>query len=166
MKVSSSLLPLFALLIYLAGDNFKNPKIFNLTGHGKIRRKPLPDDGKSLRLPKASGYQLTQSASEPILELSSDMPSNKAEALDDNTTEPFPLYDSNYDLPFSSSPIAQSTPRIHVQPAFRDENIRVKSANAKLPSSSEIDINECFSDMDMGVDEDETTVAQRGLLLP
>ena len=38
------------------GDNFKNPKIYPLTGHGNVRRKPLTDDGKSLRSRKSTDH--------------------------------------------------------------------------------------------------------------
>lgn len=36
------------------GDNFKNPKIYTLTGHGNVRRKPLADDGRSLKSHKSN----------------------------------------------------------------------------------------------------------------
>jgi hypothetical protein len=45
--------PLDEILIHI-GHNFDNPKVFSLTGHGVIRRKPVADDGKSLRSIKSS----------------------------------------------------------------------------------------------------------------
>lgn len=38
------------------GENFNNPKIYTLTGHGNVRRKPLADDGKSLRSRKSNDH--------------------------------------------------------------------------------------------------------------
>jgi hypothetical protein len=53
MKVGFIACSLNALLIDI-GQNFENPKVFTLTGHGVIRRKPVADDGKSLRSIKSS----------------------------------------------------------------------------------------------------------------
>lgn len=73
--------------------------------------------------------------SAPMLALSSDMPSKSVEPSEaDNTTEPFPLYDTNFDIPFSSSPIAQSTPRVRVTTPVADDSV-----------------NEDYSDMDLDI---------------
>lgn len=133
------------------GDNLKNPKIVGLTGHGKIRRKPLPDGGKSLRSQNSSSSQLARSKSEPILELSSDNPSNSVEPLgSENATEPFPLYDTDYDMAFSSSPIAQSTPRIRVQPPF-EEGVDSRSSSDQEFTG----VSGSHSDMDLDTREIE-----------
>jgi hypothetical protein len=79
------------------------------------------------------------------------MPRNKLGLLDeDDDTEPFPPYDRDCDIPFSSSPIAQSTPRICVHPAFSD--VRVKNSCDNTPSPLEMGISgldEYYSDMDL-----------------
>ncbi|EKD16558.1 hypothetical protein MBM_05027 [Drepanopeziza brunnea f. sp. 'multigermtubi' MB_m1] len=125
------------------GDNFKNPKIYTLTGHGNVRRKPLADDGKSLRSRKSteraedpfaerpsSGITRTPTSFENRLndspqgsEFVPDLPSlchtpnNKAREKRVRTS----LYGrdhQDFDAMLSSSPFGQSTPRIRLEPTF------------------------------------------------
>ncbi|PBP19482.1 hypothetical protein BUE80_DR009736 [Diplocarpon rosae] len=128
----------------ILGDNFKNPKIFTLTGHGNIRRKPLADDGKSLRSRKSTDHP-----EDPFVERSSngltrtptsfgnmltdssngsdfvpDLPSrcqtparNSIQAKKNRTS----LYTGDFDALLSSSPFAQSTPRIRLEPTFEED---------------------------------------------
>lgn len=65
------------------GDNLKNPKIFTLTGHGNIRRKPLAEDGKSLRSRKS-----TERVEDPFAEF----PSSKYTLKTVSKAARFPVY--------------------------------------------------------------------------
>jgi len=53
MKVRFPTNVLSDILIH-SGENLKNPKVYSLTGSGIIHRKPVADDGKSLRSVKSS----------------------------------------------------------------------------------------------------------------
>jgi hypothetical protein len=141
------------------GDNLLRPKIGILTGHGKIPRKPLADDGMLLRshqsaynlhsqvplvsddarTPPCLDHQHGQNTPDSTGDLSRDMQGNSEELpLLENTTEPLPSYDTDIDAPFSSSPLAQSTPRIRL--VAPRENGRVAS-----------DFDNDYSDMDLGI---------------
>lgn len=74
--------------------------------------------------------------------------------------EPFPQYDSNYDAPFSSSPIAQSTPRIHVHPILEEGDMRVKSLPFPPPTPTKMHINTYFSDVDTQLGESDLAPTQ------
>jgi hypothetical protein len=143
----------------------KNPKIVNLTGHGRVPRKPLAEDGKSIRgrksisddpiseIPLPSGgtrtppsldHQLRRKESDRILELSSDTYSDSDELLGVKTPkEPLPPYDTDFDAPFSSSPLAQSTPRIRLE---RKATLTDSHSLPDLESSS---VDKDHSDMDL-----------------
>ena len=140
-----------------------NPKIVSLTGHGKIRRKPLPVDAKLLISQNSGSYRLAQSKSEPILELSSDILCSISEPLPtEDTTEPFPTYDTDYDVPFSSSPLAHSTPQIR---AFEDRSAAMKVTHHDPRSFSNLSISnahENSSGMELDFDGSEASgVTQR-----
>lgn len=130
-----------------------------LTGHGKIPRKPVAGDGMLLksrsaynlhsRVPVSSDddaqtppgfdHQHETTAPDSVGDLSRDMQGRNEELPRlANTTEPLPSYDTDVDSQFSSSPLAQSTPRIRVV-APRE--------NRRLASGSDID----YSDMDLGI---------------
>ncbi|CAL3967500.1 unnamed protein product [Diplocarpon coronariae] len=125
-------------------DNFKNPKIFTLTGHGNIRRKPLADDGKSLRSRRStdhpedpfverpsSGLTRTPTSFGNLLNDSSsgsdfvpDLPSRcQTPARISTQGKRFrtSLYAGDFDAMLSSSPFAQSTPRIRLEPTFEED---------------------------------------------
>jgi hypothetical protein len=68
MKVRFPANVLNDILIHL-GENLKNPKVYSLTGSGIIHRKPVADDGKSLRSVKSS-IKSRQSGEDSFLEAS------------------------------------------------------------------------------------------------
>jgi hypothetical protein len=157
--------------IYLAntsapGNNMKKPKIVNLTGHGRVPRKPLAEDGKSItgrksisddplsEIPLLSGgtqtppsleHQLRRKGSDITLKLSSNAYSDRDELLRAKTPEePLPPYDTDFEAPFSSSPLAQSTPRIRLE---RKATLTDSYSLCDLESSS-VDID--HSNMGLG----------------
>ena len=137
-----------------------NPKIVSLTGHGKIRRKPLPYDAKLLVNQHSNSYRLAKSKSEPILELSSDTLCSINESLEVDATEPFPTYDTDYDAPFSSSPVGRSTPRICVQPSFEDRTATRKLTHVDPRSFSSLSIPNSYensSDINLNLNGSETS---------
>ncbi|CZT44996.1 uncharacterized protein RSE6_05264 [Rhynchosporium secalis] len=132
------------------GDNFKNPKIFNLTGHGNIRRKPLADDGKSLRSHKSNDHPDDPFSERPESSSITRTPTRFENRLRDDSSnsqssEVIPdlpnnchtpkrtserkirtsIYDNDFDAMLSSSPFAQSTPRIRLEPTFEEDGTKV-----------------------------------------
>ena len=134
------------LISMYQGDNFKNPKIFSLIGHGNVRRKPIADDGKSFRgqkseddpfsqRPHSSGITRTPTgfgsrrrggmSIDQTTEIIPDLPElpsriqapkNDARA----TVKPFPLVpDIEFDTFLSSSPLAQSTLEFVLNPLLK-----------------------------------------------
>lgn len=139
----------------ILGDNFKNPKVFHLTGHGNVPRKPVADDGRSIRSrksnstdpfserPGSSGIirpptnlelslndnMFIDPNSEIIPDLPSSRPQSSRESLPrGKKLKGSPLsntYDTeNFDALLSSSPLAQSTPRIRLEPTLEQNGRR------------------------------------------
>ena len=139
----------------ILGDNFKNPKVFNLTGHGIVPRKPVADDGRSIRSrksnstdpsserPGSSGVTRTPTNLElslnddmsidPNHEIIPDLPTSRPQSLKDSLPRGRKLKGSplsnaygteNFDGLLSSSPLAQSTPRIRLEPTVEENGRR------------------------------------------
>ncbi|PVH80623.1 hypothetical protein DL98DRAFT_654570 [Cadophora sp. DSE1049] len=171
------------------GDNFKNPKIYTLTGHGNVRRKPLADDGKSLRSRKSTDHPDDPFSERPhSKQLSDAIESSDADPLSlgsitrtptsfenrlrddmsyDQGSEFIPdlpsrchtpkytrekkvrtsIYDGDFDAMLSSSPFAQSTPRIRLEPTFEEDG-------KKLLKNIPADTRSLFDSDQMEIDSD------------
>ncbi|KAH7407885.1 hypothetical protein BKA64DRAFT_433898 [Cadophora sp. MPI-SDFR-AT-0126] len=154
------------------GDNFKNPKIYTLTGHGNVRRKPLADDGKSLRSrksadhtddpfserPHSSSITRTPTSFENRLrdDMSYDQGSDFIPNLPSRCHTPkytrekkarTSIYDEDFDAMLSSSPVAQSTPRIRLEPTFEEDG-------KKLLKNVPADTRSLFDSDQMDIDSD------------
>jgi hypothetical protein len=163
----------------ITGDNLKNPKIFSLTGHGKVLRKQVAEDGKSLRSrksfsedpfssrPGSSGITRTPTSFENRLneemsidqetELIPDLPNqNYGDELPQprskKARKSYSATDPYLDAFFSSSPVAQSTPRIRLEPTFEEDgkttlkNVPADSRSVFDPDNSSVGHN---SDMEI-----------------
>lgn len=174
--------PMFSYLTSLVGDNFKKPKIHNLTGHGNVPRKPLADDGKSLRSRKSVDDPFSEQAH---LKSASPVPASfEARLKDDmsidesreNTpdlpnqagTPERPAMNfrrssglTDFDTILSSSPVAQSTPRIRLEPSFGDSGKKILK-NVPADSRSVFDFDtENISDMELDSDPPSHKVSIR-----
>jgi hypothetical protein len=156
------------LISMYSGDYFKNPKIFSLTGHGNVRRKPIADDSKSLRSrksaddpfserPHSSGITRTPTSFEnrlrddmsidQTIEIIPDLPElpsriqtpkNDARAR----VKLFPLLlETEFDTFLSSSPLAQSTPRIRLEPTIEDGKRSLKNVPTDSRSLFDLDVD-------------------------
>ncbi|EPE34537.1 hypothetical protein GLAREA_10231 [Glarea lozoyensis ATCC 20868] len=141
------------------GNNFEKSKITKMTGNGKIRRKPVATDGKSLGSrqskdkgdkdpfrdsPSSDGTRRSPSSFEHKLleEISSEHTGSGSPSLPrlPRSISTLPgirkcipstlAYDSDFDTLFSSSPAAQSTPRMRLEPAFENGKKTLKSVPA------------------------------------
>jgi hypothetical protein len=157
------------------GDKYKTTNVFHLTGHGNVRRKPLPDDGRSLRSRKSTSddpfsdppqfdektrrptdfeQRLQEDLSIPFPDLLSSAFSPKEESSGENERIPGTRVADTGEL-LSSSPIAQSTPRIRLEPAFeKDGRKTLKKVPAESPSlfdQENFSLGGQFSDMDLDI---------------
>ncbi|KAK0116651.1 hypothetical protein ONS96_012506 [Cadophora gregata f. sp. sojae] len=152
------------------GDNFKNPKIYTLTGHGNVRRKPLADDGKSLRSRKSTDHPDDPFSERPHSSSITRTPTSFENRLRDDMSfdqgsELIPdlpsrchtpkftrekkartsIYDGDFDAMLSSSPFAQSTPRIRLEPTFEEDGkkmlMHVPADTRSLFDSDQMDID-------------------------
>lgn len=134
MKVSHFYLLLSAVLKILTGHNLiEKQKLQQMTGNGRVLRKRIHDEGRSLR------SQMTE-FSDPFSESPSSSHSNKPTGIikdqavyyDFSSDSSSPSrdgrkklvsnpkcqdFDSSFDALFTSSPVGQSTPRIRLEPA-------------------------------------------------
>lgn len=159
----------------------KNPKVYSLTGHGIIRRKKLADDGKSLRSQKSFSDDpfAERPSSSPINRTPTSFETRLKEDISINQTQeiipdlpsraqhpdelPQPrlkksrpstvVYDADFDALFSSSPLAQSTPRIRLNPTFQDGRATLKNVPADTPSFFDPETSSVsrYSDMDIDI---------------
>lgn len=130
-----------------SGSNFTNSKVQSITGHGTIKRKPLAEDGKSLKSHQSSDDPFSDDPHSSSIARTPTSFENrlKRESSSDRTHEfvpPFPerpsfpsellprasryrngqpSIDVDFDALFSSSPLAQSTPRIRLEPTFQED---------------------------------------------
>jgi hypothetical protein len=153
------------------GDKFKTTNVFHLTGHGNVRRKPLPDDGRSLRSRKSTSDD--PFSDPPQFDEKTRRPTEFEQRLQEDLSIPFPdLPSGAFSLKeessrasetrgadtgelLSSSPIAQSTPRIRLEPAFeKDGRKTLKKVPAESPSlfdQENFSLGGQFSDMDLDI---------------
>jgi hypothetical protein len=154
-----------SLTVMCEGINFGNPKIQSLTGHGTIRRKPIADDGRSLMSRKSveilsiedvrtTGARALTSfdsrrQSNVSFDRSADVTSSlpgKPQRFKDESRRPSGAkkvgsgFEVDFDALFSSSPVAQSTPRIRLEPTY-EENGDKKLRNVPADSRSLFDPN-------------------------
>ena len=149
------------------GDNLKNPKVATLTGHGYVSRKPVADDGRSIRsrksnhtdafseLPESSGITRVPTNFESSLkdDISNDpgdefipgLPKCRHQSSRESFSHGKGLKDSrlaydaeSFDALLSSSPLAQSTPRVGLEPTLERSGRRtLKHLPADSPSTSD-----------------------------
>lgn len=152
-----------------------NPKIQSLTGHGTIRRKPIADDGRSLRSQKSvevftieniraiGARALTSFDSrrqsnvsfDRSIDIISSLPGRSHRFQDEPRQLPVarkvePGYKVDFDVPFSSSPVAQSTPRIRLELAFEengDKKLRNVPADLHSQFNPDSSMREPLSDL-------------------
>ncbi|KAG4436417.1 hypothetical protein IFR05_008110 [Cadophora sp. M221] len=159
------------------GDNFKNPKIYTLTGHGNVRRKPLADDGKSLRSRKSTDHPDDPFSERPHSSSITRTPTSfenrlRDDASYDQGSEFIPdlpgrchtpkytrekkvrtsIYDNDFDAMLSSSPFAQSTPRIRLEPTFEEDG-------KKILKNVPADTRSLFDSDQMDIDSDTMSKA-------
>ncbi|KAL5324515.1 hypothetical protein ACEPPN_009061 [Leptodophora sp. 'Broadleaf-Isolate-01'] len=159
------------------GDNFKNPKIYTLTGHGNVRRKPLADDGKSLRSRKSTDHPDDPFSERPHSSSITRTPTSfenrlRDDASYDQGSEFIPdlpsrchtpkytrekkvrtsIYDDDFDAMLSSSPFAQSTPRIRLEPTFEEDG-------KKMLKNVSADTRSLFDSDQMDIDSDTMSKA-------
>lgn len=155
------------------GDNLKNPKISKLTGHGKVQRKPVADDGKSLRSRKSSddpfadelnssGFIRTPTKFDARLRSSSTptvppLPTRTLSIISEAArvsrfTEGLSTIDASFDALLSSSPLGQSTPRIRIKPSMEESDIakfRNEPSHSRTSNDQDLAKDEVNSDMEL-----------------
>ena len=155
-------------------------KIYSLTGHGQVRRKQVAEDGKSLRSrksfsedpfasrPGSSGKTRTPTSLETRLneemtldEKAEHIPDLPSQNYVDELHRPQPRRPRNSDSLFiphhddilSSSPIAQSTPRIRLEPAYQgDGRTTLRNVPAESPSMFDQDNSSVVNNSEMEID--------------
>lgn len=165
------------LTLIREGINFGNRKIQSLTGHGIIRRKPIADDGKPLLSRKPvdgpSKEDVRDSGTRAMYNFDNRRKSNLSFDQSTEYLPPLPSrshrvreevlrildstnvqasFEVDFDALFSSSPVAQSTPRIRLEPTF-EENGGKKLRNVPADSRSlfDTDSSMCGPSLDVGV---------------
>lgn len=168
-----------------SGDNLKKQKIYNLTGHGIIERKQVAEDGRSLRSrqsasddpfserPNSSRYTRTPTSFETRLtedmsidppERIPDLPTREHQAdelpcsLSKRSRGSTLVYDTEFDALVSSSPVAQSTPRIRLEPTFEDGKKKLRNVPADTRSLFDPDNSSAAQFSDMDVDTPPTSM--------
>ena len=162
-------------------------------GHTAIQRKPIADDGRSLKSGSSgddlpSDDQLANANSETFTSFQSGEDSaltvdqaeqsiqplpNRSIAIrniEDKVLRPAsirstePRYDMDFDALFSSSPLAQSTPRLRLEPSFENSGSKkIKNIPADSRSVFDRDIprNVQFSGMDIAPEYEETPSTEK-----
>lgn len=159
------------------GENFTNAKVFKLTGHGKVKRKPVADDGKSLRSRKSDEDPFSE---QPHPEGLTRVPTNFETRLRDDmsidesressqdlpthnfTPRKYPMNHhrasvfTDFDAILSSSPVAQSTPRIRLEPSYEMSGKKsLRNVAAETRSVFDFQIDD-VSDMEIDTELDES----------
>ncbi|RDL37896.1 uncharacterized protein BP5553_05329 [Venustampulla echinocandica] len=133
------------------GANFQNEQVPQIASHGAVRRNPVTSDTRSLSSRMSVGDLSSQGCSPtgqhgiPRLHRSlTDLAQFKERKYDSMG------YQVNCDATFSSSPVAQSTPRIRLQPTIEEDESQDNTAvDAKFLSDSENSHKADYSDMDL-----------------
>ena len=155
-------------------------KIYSLTGHGQIRRKQVAEDGKSLRSrksfsedpfasrPGSSGITRTPTSLETRLKEEMTLDEN-AEHIPDLPSQNYidelhqpqsrrprnsiSSFIPHHDDILSSSPIAQSTPRIRLEPAYQEDGrTTLRNVSAESPSMFDQDNSSVVNNSEMDID--------------
>lgn len=127
------------ILSLLIGKNLAGHiKLQRITGHGNISRKPIADEGRSLRSRKSFDDPFSErpcssqrrtprprddTSLEIVRETVSEVPAlprSYTELPTMKTAHSTTGYETDFDLLLSSSPDAQSTPRIRLEPSYEE----------------------------------------------
>jgi hypothetical protein len=163
------------MLKSFVGNNLQNLKISKMMGHGNVPRKPLADDGKSLRSRKSDDDPFSErpfsrsttrkpvgSQSRLRDDMSLDESSDDSPALPSRAVTPErykrglprrPATVPDFDALLSSSPLAQSTPRLRLEPTFEENGKKVlKNVLAESRSVFDLDPDNSMLTSDMEID--------------
>jgi hypothetical protein len=178
-----------SLTVMCEGINFRNPKIQSLIGHGTIRREPIADDGRSLMSRKSvevisiedvrtTGARVLTSfdsrrqskvSFDRSADIISSVPGRSQRFKDESRRPPGARkmgsgFEVDFDALFSSSPVAQSTPRIRLEPTYEesgDKKLRNVPADSRSLFDPNSSMREPLSDLAINSTPPQSTPPRR-----